>query len=407
MTTELASYSSVLASAASVYESATSVLATATVKATSKSMSLIAAQAEATMSYYSLAQAAATITDPGVASSVSAQAAVASAYMKKLYDDNANYGGNAPNLAGNVALLVVMSIFLAIQLIYGAIYKNWWFFTCFTLGLILEVLGYSGRIWSNKNIASFDAYVLQLVCLTLAPCFLMAGVYYTIGEMTIIMGQMYSWLKPMQYSMIFIMCDLIAIALQAAGGAVAASALDVLDSTRGGANIMVGGLAFQVFSIGLFQFFWYVFLFRCYKSYKKYGDDCFDPQYASVRRRKIFLVYIGFISFAVLLVFVRSIYRLIELAQGFSGHLADTEIYFFILEALMMSLAICLLLITYPAAVYGRNTKIKVDKSVRALFENTQWLENTRWFKFMQKKKDLSDDADSYKQEEEKATAPL
>ncbi|KAG7896389.1 hypothetical protein KL908_000903 [Ogataea polymorpha] len=400
MTTELASYSSVYVSAASVFDSATSVLATVTAEVSSKSLAIIVEQAKATMSYYSLAQAAATITDPGAASSASAEAAVASAIMKELFDDNSFYGGNAPSLGGNIALLVVMSVFLAMQVVYGAIYRNWWFFTCFTCGLILEVLGYCGRIWSSQNIMSFNGYVLQLVCLTLAPCFIMAGIYYTIGEMTIIMGQMYSLLKPMQYSLIFIMCDITALVLQAIGGGVASNALSLFESTRGGADIMVGGLAFQVFSIALFQFFWYIFLFRCYRSYRKHGDDSFDPQYASVRKRQVFLVYIGFISLAVIFVFIRSIYRLIELAQGFSGHLAVTEIYFFILEALMMALAICLMLITYPGAVYGRNTKIEVDKSVRGLFENT-------WCSSRLHRKDPVEPAEPDTHEKEKAAEPL
>ncbi|KAG7904193.1 hypothetical protein KL935_000332 [Ogataea polymorpha] len=354
MTTELASYSSVYVSAASVFDSATSVLATVTAEASSKSLAIIVEQAKATMSYYSLAQAAATITDPGAASSASAEAAVASAIMKELFDDNSFYGGNAPSLGGNIALLVVMSVFLAMQVVYGAIYRNWWFFTCFTCGLILEVLGYCGRIWSSQNIMSFNGYVLQLVCLTLAPCFIMAGIYYTIGEMTIIMGQMYSLLKPMQYSLIFIMCDITALVLQAIGGGVASNALSLFESTRGGADIM----------------------------------------------RQVFLVYIGFISLAVIFVFIRSIYRLIELAQGFSGHLAVTEIYFFILEALMMALAICLMLITYPGAVYGRNTKIEVDKSVRGLFENT-------WCSSRLHRKDPVEPAEPDTHDKEKASEPL
>ncbi|ESX01065.1 hypothetical protein KL918_002706 [Ogataea parapolymorpha] len=400
MTTELASYSSVYVSAASVFDSATSVLATVTAKVSSKSLAIIAEQAKATMSYYSLAQAAATITDPAAAASASAEAAVASAVMKELFDHNSFYGGHAPSLGGNIALLVVMSIFLAMQVVYGAIYRNWWFFTCFICGLILEVLGYCGRIWSSQNIMSFDGYVLQLVCLTLAPCFIMAGIYYTIGEMTIIMGQMYSLLKPMQYSLIFIMCDITALVVQAIGGGVASNALSLLESTRGGADIMVGGLAFQVFSIALFQFFWYIFLFRCYRSYRKHGDDSFDPQYASVRKRKVFLVYIAFISLAVIFVFIRSIYRLIELAQGFAGHLAVTEIYFFILEALMMAIAICLMLITYPGAVYGRNTKIEVDKSARGLFESTWWSNRLQ-------KKDPVEPAEPVRDEKEKAAEPF
>ncbi|KAH3661965.1 hypothetical protein OGAPHI_006144 [Ogataea philodendri] len=367
-TTDPTQIASVYASAASVFESATSVLATATAEVSTRSLAGVAQAAQVTMSYYSIAELAATATDPGVASSASAELVVASSALANYIQHNENYGGNAPSLGGNAALLAVMSLFLGFLVVVGIIYRNWWFLVTFSCGIILEILGYVGRIWSSKNIDSFNGYVVQLVCLTLAPCFIMAGIYYTIAELSVIMGEQYSLLKPMQYSLMFVLFDLISIILQGAGGAIASSSLSEYESVQGGANVMIGGLAFQVFSIGLFQMFWYYFLFRCYKTYKQYGDSRFDARFSRVRHGKLFVPYLFAISLSVLLVFVRSIYRLIELAEGFSSHLATTEIYFFILEALMMSLAILIMLVIYPGFVYGRNLNIPVDKRLSTTF---------------------------------------
>lgn len=325
-------------------------------------------QAQATVQYYSYLEEAATATNSAVKASLMTEAVRASEVMFDMFNDEAFYKGNYPSLGGNIALLVVYSFFFALQVISGVFYHQWWFLTCWSCGMALEVLGYVGRIWSHENIQNFDAFVMQLVCLTLAPCFMMAGIYYVIAQLTLIFGQKFSVLRPMQYSLIFIICDIISIILQAVGGGVAAGALSVYQSTQQGSNIMVGGLAYQVFTIALFQFFWYLFFFRVYRSYKKHGDAEFNPDFAHIRQRKFLIPFICAVSFAVVLIFVRSIYRLIELAEGWSSTLAVDEIYFMILEALMVSLASCVLSFMSPGLAYGRHSHIYLDKSLKATF---------------------------------------
>lgn len=64
----------------------------------------------------------------------------------------------------------------------------------------------------------------------------------------------------------------------------------------------------------------------------------------------------------------RSIYRVVELAEGWSSKLAVDEIYFMILEGLMMSLACFVLTVLTPGVAYGRHSHIYVDKSLKATF---------------------------------------
>ncbi|GME89091.1 unnamed protein product [[Candida] boidinii] len=173
----------------------------------------------------------------------------------------------------------------------------------------------------------------------------------------------------MWYSNFFIFCDVTSIVIQAVGGAIAAVDLGNFESTDTGAHIMVAGLAFQVFSMGLFQFFWYLFLFKAYRDYKKNGSQNFPPRYALIRSEKLFIPFLVAVSLSVIFVFVRSIYRLIELAEGFSSILAVDEIYFMILEALMMCLAVLSLTLIHPGYVYGRRSKIVVKGHVMYRYE--------------------------------------
>lgn len=380
--TSIPSITSIPSTISQNYETITSIIAKAelhqrsaysalnVVTASVSSISLIndIIQAQATLNYYNVLEQAATVTNTASHASLMTKAAQASEIMLEMFNDEAYYSGNYPSFGGNIALVVVFSIFLTFHVISGVFYHQWWFLFCWTCGLALEILGYAGRIWSSQNIMSFDAFVMQLVCLTLGPCFLMAGIYYVIAQLTLIYGQKFSVLRPMQYSFLFIIGDLISIILQAAGGGVAAGSLSQYESTEDGSHIMVAGLAFQVFTIAAFQIFWYIFFFRVYRSYKKHGDSEFNPHFTHIRERKFLVPFIFGISFAVVLIFVRSIYRLIELAEGWSSNLATKEIYFMILEALMVSLASCVLTFLTPGLAYGRNSHLYIDKSLKATF---------------------------------------
>lgn len=146
---------SVLDSAVSYQNSALSVIATATDSVSSISLINDILQAQATINYYSVLQSIATATATPSAAYV--EAAQASAIMEKIFNENAFYSGNTPSFGGNLALLIVFSIMLAFQVLFGVFYHQWWFLSCWTSGLILEVLGYVGRVWSSQNIMNFNA----------------------------------------------------------------------------------------------------------------------------------------------------------------------------------------------------------------------------------------------------------
>jgi hypothetical protein len=59
------------------------------------------------------------------------------------------------------------------------------------------------------------------------------------------------------------------------------------------------------------------------------------------------------ISFTTLTILIRSIYRLIELQQGFDGSLANNETDFMVLEGPMVFIGVTLLTIWHPGYVLG------------------------------------------------------
>lgn len=86
----------------------------------------------------------------------------------------------------------------------------------------------------------------------------------------------------------------------------------------------------------------------------------FDPKYASVRNKPIFRIFVYAIALCSVLIFVRCIYRLIELAEGWTGYLILREAYFLVLEALIVFIGTFVLSVIHPGFVFGRNANIPV-----------------------------------------------
>jgi 4-amino-4-deoxy-L-arabinose transferase-like glycosyltransferase len=105
----------------------------------------------------------------------------------------------------------------------------------------------------------------QFICITIAPAFLTASIYLCLARIIIAHGEQYSRLRPRTYSLLFVGFDLLSLVLQAAGGALAALADTAPDADRG-VNIMIAGLALQVFSLLVFMALWGDFAWRAHKA---------------------------------------------------------------------------------------------------------------------------------------------
>jgi len=81
-------------------------------------------------------------------------------------------------------------------------------------------------------------------------------------------GRQHSRVAPQLYTYIFIGCDVFALALQGAGGGLAATARTHAGSLTG-AHVMVAGLVWQVVSMSLFLALWADFAFRVHVARKQ------------------------------------------------------------------------------------------------------------------------------------------
>jgi hypothetical protein len=169
----------------------------------------------------------------------------------------------------------------------------------------------------------------------------------------VIYGAEHARLRPQMYTYVFIGCDVVALILQAAGGAIASTAPPFSQMQRSGINTMVAGVAWQVAALLLFAGASLDFWLRARSGGGRTVNDD-DPAWAQLRSRRLFQpAYIVAVFLAALFVFVRSVFRCAELSEGFGGPLANDEVTFMVLEGTMIILACALLTGFHPGIVLG------------------------------------------------------
>ncbi|KAL4903350.1 hypothetical protein BDW74DRAFT_168902 [Aspergillus multicolor] len=130
-----------------------------------------------------------------------------------------------------------------------------------------------------------------------------------------------SYFKPRTYTITFITFDVIALILQAAGGAKASTAEPGdQDATDMGVNVMIAAAEYDL-----------------------------DPRFATLQSTRCFQASLWDFGIATVLIVVQSVYRCAELREGFQGHLANDEVTFMVLEATMIALAVVALTVFHPS----------------------------------------------------------
>lgn len=157
-----------------------------------------------------------------------------------------------PTLAGNAIYAGIFGLLLLAQTIIGVRSKTWGFLVGMACGIILEIIGYIGRVLLNDNVFEQNYFIIYLVGLTIGPAFLAASIYLCLGRIITIYSVELSLLKPRTITCIFVCCDFVSILLQAVGGAITATADDA-DGNQLGIDIMIAGLAFQVVALTFFS----------------------------------------------------------------------------------------------------------------------------------------------------------
>lgn len=345
----------------------------------------------ASMSIASAAEVTATATNQAVLAEANQVIWNSTLYLQYKFKENNLYKYNldwAPNII--YILIFGLTFFFTIGMLYKSRYH--WYNVTFFCGFGLEFFGFLGRCLSVNAPDNLQFYLMQYICLTIAPAFLMGGIYFIFAQLVVIHGRQYSVLKPMWYSYFFIASDILSLLIQSAGGGSASQASNQHKDTKPGTYTMLAGIAFQVVSMTIFLYFWIEFLLRIYFKHQVEAADkhvlnkktfanffkllfnrpsvreyrsvelekFYNPKFADIRARKLFLWYPLAITASVIFIYIRCIYRVVELGQGFSGWLITREWPIMVLDASMIALVAIICIPFHPVFVLGSENRVKV-----------------------------------------------
>jgi hypothetical protein len=138
---------------------------------------------------------------------------------------------------------------------------------------------------------------------------------------------------------------------------------------------MVAGLAFQVLTLFIFIGLCTDFAVRTHKRHKSMGEAAYDqnPVFVKLRSSWKFKGFLAALALATICIFWRSVYRVAELAEGWTGHLIKQQWLFVGFEGVMVIVACFALNIFNPAFTFkeamtglgGLGSKKKILKQQR------------------------------------------
>ncbi|PGH20115.1 hypothetical protein AJ80_03683 [Polytolypa hystricis UAMH7299] len=250
-----------------------------------------------------------------------------------------------PSVPGNAFMLAAFGALIPPSIYLGWKYKTHLFTGVFVIGLLAEVVGYVGRIMLHDNPFFKDYFLIYLINLTLGPTVIAAAIYLTLARIVVVYGEEISRIRPRTYTLLFSGFDFLALIVQAAGGGMAAVAWIQADIDRG-TYVLVAGLSIQVVSLLTFMGMSAEFAWRV----RRRGASA---RHADLRRTAKFQTFLGCLALATVLLFIRSVFRVVELSEGFAGHLAQDQVSFMVLDGVMVLVAVILLTVMHPGFAFG------------------------------------------------------
>ncbi|EGV64641.1 hypothetical protein CANTEDRAFT_120414 [Yamadazyma tenuis ATCC 10573] len=356
------------------------------------SLSRVIRGAEASLAIISAENAIATATESSVKAAATKAIFASSVDLEGLFWEYSFFDFRL-NRAANIIYLTLFGLLWLYYTSMFSVSRYQWFNVSFFCGYTLEFIGFIGRILAFVDATEINYFLLEFfVALTLAPAFIMAGIYFLFAQMVVIHGREYSLLKPLWYSYFFISTDVLSLLVQAGGGASASIASKRHKNTKPGTDTIICGIVIQTVAMTVFLGFWFEFLNRVFfrhsgdvtvdssfkkksvknffkllfnvKSTRAYKQDQLDPFYnprfQHIRNSKLFGYMPLVITITVVVIYIRCIYRVVELSEGWRGYLITHEVYIMVLDALMVAIAGLVAIPFHPVWTLGRENVVRL-----------------------------------------------
>ncbi|ODM19766.1 hypothetical protein SI65_04752 [Aspergillus cristatus] len=265
-----------------------------------------------------------------------------------------------PSLAAAV-IFIVLFVLITVYHLYQVARARCWYFTVFVIGGVFQIIGYICRALAHHDTESVPIYSVGTIMILLAPPLYAASIYMTLGRLITFLDAESLSVVPVRWlTAIFVTGDVIAFVMQAAGGGIMASG--TISAMNTGENITIGGLAVQLVFFSVFILASTIFHYRIRRNPVPKSLSKSPAPYAG-RAATWETVMLG-LYVASILILIRSIFRLIEYAQGNDGYLISHEAFMYVFDSMLMFFAMVAMSIFHPSHVLSPPARSRVVSGV-------------------------------------------
>ncbi|KUJ19892.1 RTA1-domain-containing protein [Mollisia scopiformis] len=267
--------------------------------------------------------------------------------------------GYTPSLTLCILAIILFTLAFLTHLLQTLRYRLWSFIPL-TTACLLETIGYIFRVLSSQlDPYRITFFVVQYFLIVTAPVLISASIYVCLTRIIswadhhgLRVGNGKYWvLRRKVILWWFISVDVVTTIVQVTGAGLIGGKTSKQEDPTTANNILLAGLAIQSFAFLIFLLLLVVIIVTILKD----GE----MRETINRKRSPFL---GVLLVASVLVFLRTVFRLVETAEGIFGYLSTHEAFFGALEFAPVIVAVWLLAAWHP----GRWPTRDVRRGVKA-----------------------------------------
>lgn len=231
------------------------------------------------------------------------------------------------------------------------------------MSALWQMLAYVFRTVTIRHVIWIGTYTAYFILMLLAPLLTNAYVYMVVGRMAYnftnnakIFG-----VKAWRMALAFIICDIVAFIIQAAGASMASGEDVPMHQVKTGLHVYMGGIGLQELVILMF-----------FTLSLKFRQQMLRDLPANARKGPMTLIHVVFAVLA--LISIRIIFRLIEYANGIESSIVRHEAYQYIFDSTVMLIALVLFNVVHPGRIMpGTESDFPSRKQRKAAGKDAKW----------------------------------
>ncbi|KAF2150327.1 hypothetical protein K461DRAFT_322791 [Myriangium duriaei CBS 260.36] len=270
--------------------------------------------------------------------------------------------GYTPSFGANLAATILYALFLVVHF-WQMIKYRYWSFSLVCLACLAETLGFALRCLSSRlDPYRISFFVGNYFLVTCAPVFISASIYVFVSNLSTWTNAHYGnepvslalRFTPKSLLWTFVGLDIVCTVLQITGAGLIGAKTSKQQDPAIVNRILIAGLAAQSISFILFLTVLILLVI-------KLSGIARRNSHAKILWRERRITCLAVIVASVL-VLVRTVFRLVESAQGVFGFLSSHEHFFIALEMTPILAAVALLILKHPGRIFGRSKTMIKDR---------------------------------------------